>query len=270
MQASAPPRKVLAIVTEPLRDEEPIEQLRRSRAQDGDGVEVRVVVPAVEETAFRHTMGDIDGAVRQAAGILRSSIVALRRRGLSVSGEVGDPDPVLAAQDALREAPADEVLIFEHPAEQARWFESGLFERAQEELELPLRMVVVDSGDGHAHVVGVERGRAVAEADAGKEVGAAYLPGLSRGDFSGMLMGIAGTIVTIVLAAAGPNPSEGWGAVAVAIAIGVALLNMAYVVGTMLFETVHYQGGFASFFRTMALFGTPAAVLANLLILLLG
>ena len=45
---------------------------------------------------------------------------------------------------------------------------------------------------------------------------------------------------------------------------------MAHVVGLTLFESVHYHGGFAKFFRTLSLVGTPAAVLTNLLILLLA
>jgi hypothetical protein len=76
-----------------------------------------------------------------------ASVTALREHGVAASGEVGDADPVLAAQDALREGPADEVLIFEREAAQARWFENGLFARAREELEPPLRMVVLHGGE---------------------------------------------------------------------------------------------------------------------------
>ena len=54
------------------------------------------------------------------------------------------------------------------------------------------------------------------------------------------------------------------------IAIFTALVNMAHVVGLILFESVRYRGGFAKFFRTLALVGTPLAVLANLLILVLA
>jgi hypothetical protein len=56
--------------------------------------------------------------------------------------------------------------------------------------------------------------------------------------------------------------------VAILIAIGVALANMAHVVGLTLFESVRYRGGFAKFFRTLALVVTPLAVVVNLLILL--
>lgn len=56
---------------------------------------------------------------------------------------------------------------------------------------------------------------------------------------------------------------------AIGIAIFTALINMADVVGLTLFESVHYRGGFAKLFRTLSSVGTPLAILANLLILLL-
>ena len=265
-------RQVLAILTDTLRDDGPIEEL--CRVANGDGVEVRVVVPAVEATPLRHTLGDIDDSKRQAEARLRTSLDSLRRRGVSASGGVGDPDPVQAAQDALLEAPADEVLIFEHEKGQARWFEDGLLERAQENIEPPLRVVLVHGGEGEGddRVVGVEKtGAGTIAVD--DEIDTAYFPGLSRRDLGGIVAGILGTIVAIVLAAAvtaGVGKETGWEAVAILIAIGIALVNMAHVVGLTLFESVRYRGGFAKLFRTLSLVGTPLAVLANLLILLLA
>jgi len=265
-------RQLLAIVTEDLEGPEPIEQIRRY--VDGDGVELRVVVPAIEATPFRHTLGDVDEPRHDAEQRLERCLRALERSGIVASGEVGDPDPVQSAQDALLKAPADEVLIFEHEQAQARWFENGLLERAQEGIEPPLHMVVLHSDpDGSEHVVGVEDSPAgTINPDEGKEIGSSYLPGLSRGDFAGMVTGIVGTIVAAVLAAAaavGAGSVAGWRAAAVLIAIGIALINLAHVVGLTLMESVRYRGGFARFFRTLALVGTPVAVLVNLLILLL-
>jgi hypothetical protein len=260
--------KLLAIVTDGIGGPEPAEELRRH----GEGVELRVVVPAVEANPVRHTLGDIDEPRRDAEKRLTAVLSELQSRGIVATGEVGDPDPVQAAQDALLEAPADEVLIFEHEKAQARWFEEGMFERAQAGLEPPLRMVVLhDQPDGTEEIVDVqEAGPGTVDPDAEAEVGSAYLPGLTRGDFAGMVAGIVGTIVAIVLAAAGPGPSSTWGPVAILIAIAIALVNMAHVVGLTLMESVRYRGGFAKFFRNLALIGTPIAVVANLLILLFG
>jgi hypothetical protein len=136
------PRRVIAIVTDELHGSEPIEQLQAN--SNGDGVEVRVVVPAVEANPLHHTMGDIDGPREQAKERLERVLETLRDGKVEVSGEIGDPDPVQAAQDALLKAPADEVLIFEHAEGQAEWYENGLYERAQESIEPPLRLVVLE------------------------------------------------------------------------------------------------------------------------------
>src|SRR4051794_8890552 len=132
MPATAP-RRLLAIVTDALDGSQPIDELRR--AGNGAGAEVRLVAPAVEASSFRHTMGDIDEPKREAEERLRLSLERLREAGLSASGEVGDPDPVQAAQDALLKDPADEVVIFERESTRARWFEDGLFERAKASLQ---------------------------------------------------------------------------------------------------------------------------------------
>jgi hypothetical protein len=267
------PHRLLAIVTDRLDGSEPIDEIRR--AGNGDGAEVRVVVPAIEASTFRHVLGDIDEPKRQAEERLGAVLDALSRNDIRASGEVGDPDPVQAAQDALLKAPADEVLIFERESDQARWFEEGLFDRARESLEPPLRMVVVHTGDADGeHVVAVEEAAAgTTDADR-SEVGIPIshnLPQVPRRDLAGMVMGIVGTIVAAILAAAaaaGSGSETGWHAVAIGVAIGIGLINMAHVVGLTLFESVRYHGGFAKFFRTLSLVGTPAAVLANLLILL--
>jgi len=272
MTTSAPHR-LLAIVTDRLDGPEPIEEIRR--AGNGTGAEVRVVVPAVEANVFRHTLGDIDEPKRQAEERLRAALDSLSRGGVTASGEVGDPDPVQAAQDALLEAPADEVLIFEREADQARWFEQGLFERAQESLAPPLRMIVVHTGDTDGeHVVAVEEAAAgTVDADQSEvDIPISHnMPQIPRRDLAGIVMAIVGTIVVIVLAAAaaaGSDSETGWHAVAIGVAIGITLVNMAHVVGLTLFESVRYHGGFAKLFRTLSLVGTPTAVLVNLLILL--
>ena len=273
--ATSTPRSPLAIVTGDLDGAEPIEEIRR--AGSGAGAPVRVVVPAVEATSFRHTMGDIDEPLLEAQERLRRVLDSLDRAGVGATGEVGDPDPVQAAQDALLEAPADEVLIFSREADQARWFEEGMFERAQESLEPPLRMILLHSGEADGeHVVAVEEaGRGTTDAD-GSEVDIPLshnMPQVPRSDLAGIVIGIVGTIAAIVLAAIGAADSgseTGWQALAIGVAIAIALINMAHVVGLTLFESVRYQGGFAKFFSTLSLVGTPLAVLINLLILLLA
>lgn len=261
---------LLAIVTDPIEDGEAIEQIR---ARVGEGGAVRVVAPAVEQTAFRHTLGDVDEGARRAERVVETSVEALRRSNVEASGVVGDPDPVLAAEDALREGPCEEIVIFEHEADQARWFEDGLFRRAQENLEPPLSLVLLHADRDGAHVVGVEHSGRGTAAPRRREVEISdNLPNFSASDLAGMVIGVVGTIVVVILAAAvasvGSGPEAGWKAVAIGVAIAIALVNMAHVVGLTLFESVRYRGGFERFFRTLALVGTPTAILVNTLILI--
>jgi hypothetical protein len=264
--------RLLAIVTDTVQGPESVEAL--TGHEDAGRVEVRLVLPAVEETPFRHALGDVDRPAREAGERLEASLEELRRSGITASGAVGDPDPVLAAKDALREEPADEVVIFERAPDQARWFEEGLFERAQKEIAPPLRMVLVSPGDnGAPHIVAVEdaeAGRATPEGAESELDISENLPRFSPGDFAGMVIGVVGTIVVIVLAAAGPGPETAAGAASFLVAMGIALVNMAHVVGLTLFESVRYRGGWETFFRSLALVGTPLAVAVNLAILLLA
>ncbi|HEX5930027.1 MAG TPA: hypothetical protein VFY48_11620 [Solirubrobacterales bacterium] len=265
-------RSVLAIVPDALQGDEEVDEVRR--VADGEGTELRIVVPAVEATIFRHTMGDIDEPKQQAEERLEASLASLRESGIEASGEVGDPDPVQAAQDALLKAPADEILIFEREEQQARWFEEGLFEKAQAALEPPLRMVVVHSGDADGeHVVAVEEaGRGTDDKEEEDLHISSNFPPLSSRDLAGIVFGIVGTILVAILASAvasGPGPEAGWKAVAIGIAIFTGLINMAHVVGLTLFESVRYRGGFAVFFRDLSLIGTSAAILIVLGILVL-
>jgi uncharacterized protein (DUF302 family) len=266
-------RRLLAIVTGDPIGPEPLREIRPAGSRDrGDEVDLRVIVPAVEANAFRHTLGDIDEPKRDAEDRLERVLEELRANGIEAAGEVGDPDPIQAAQDALLKAPADEIVIFAHEQAQAHWFEEGLLEKAEAGLEPPLRVVVLHSDrDGEEHVVGIETaGPGTRDPAEGHEIGSAYLPGLSRADFAGMVAGIFGTIVAAVLAAAvtvDNGDASGRAAVAILIAIGIALVNVAHVVGLVLMESVRYRGGFAKLFRSLSLIGTPLAVVVILLLL---
>lgn len=266
--------RLLAIVTDDPLGPEPLREIRPGGFNgQGKKVDLRVVVPAVEANAFRHTMGDIDEPKREAEARLGRVLEELRANGIEAAGEVGDPDPIQAAQDALLKGPADEIVILEHEDAQARWFEEGLLEKAEAGLDPPLRVIALHSDqDGTEHVVGVETsGPGTRDPAEGHEVGSAYLPGLSRADFAGMVAGTFGTIVAVILAGAvalDNSEVSGRAAAAILIAIGIALVNMAHVVGLTLMESVRYRGGFAKLFRYLSLIGTPLAVVANFVLLM--
>jgi hypothetical protein len=259
---------LIAIVTPAFGSAESVAALKRE--VDGGDTEVRLVAPAVEINPLHHTLGDIDEPRMKARQALDEAVVLVRAAGIEVRAEVGDPDPVQAAQDALLKEPADEILIFSHADDEKAWYEGDLWKHAEDSLEPPLKLVVVDGGPaGDERVVETDTSSAgYSNTDAPKEIGSAYLPGLTRGDLFGMVLGIVGTIVAVVLAAiaTGGGTATGWRAVAIGLAIAIALVNMANVVGTLLMESVRYRGGFAKLFRNLALLGTPLVVLINLAI----
>lgn len=268
---------LIAVVTPAFGSPESIDALKREIDEQFDGDdgrnEVRLVAPAVEIGPLHHTLGDIDEPRVGAKKRLDEAVAKARAAGIQdISFEVGDPDPVQAAQDALLARPADEVVIFAHADDSKDWYEGGLWKHAEDSLAPPLKLVVLDGGsDGNEHVVRTASSSAgYSNNDAPQEIDTAYLPGLSRGDLIGIVLGVVGTIVAIILAAAATSGTtgEGWTGVAIGVAIFIALVNMAHVVGLVLMESVRYRGGFAKFFRTLSMVGTPIAVLVNLGILI--
>ena len=259
--------RVLVLATEELAGRELLGELGGHLREAGSS-EVMVVVPAVEKTAFQHALGDVDKAVKEAKKRLETSLDELGRAGIRALGEIGDSDPLAAAEDALREFVADEVLIVAHADDQARWFEDGLFERAQEELRPALCMVTVrrESDEREPHLAGVEESAPGHRPHPGGERElrlSPNMPRLARGDVGGILVAIVGTILAIVLAATGPGTESPGGAAQILIAMAVALINMAHVVGLILLESVGQRGGWQSFFRNLSIVATPLAVVTN-------
>jgi hypothetical protein len=263
-------RSLIAIVTPAFGSPESVDALKREVG--GTSTEVRLVAPAVEISPLHHTLGDIDEPRKEAAERLKEVVATAREAGLDVSFEVGDPDPVQAAQDALLQRPADEILIFAHADDDKAWYEGDLWKNAEDSLTPPLKLIVVGGGpDGNEHVVKTDTSSAgLSNTEAPHEVDNVYVPGLSRLDLTGMIVGIVGTIAAIILGAVAISggTASGWRAVAIGLAIAIALVNMSNVVGTLLMESVRYRGGFAKMFRTLALVGTPLVVLINLAIVI--
>lgn len=154
-QALRSPVRILVIATDELAGPELIEEFRQHLGEVE--AEVMVIAPAVEKTVFHHALGDVDTAVMEAGRRLETSLDELRRAGVPALGEIGDSDPIVAAEDALRVFFADEVLIVAHADDQARWFEDGLFERAKQDLRPAVRMLSVWHEDGEPpHLAGIE------------------------------------------------------------------------------------------------------------------
>ena len=115
----------------------------RSRAA-GRSLEVLVVAPALG-SRLSHWTGD-DHARNEAEENLERTVAALGEAGVVARGEVGSDDPIQAADDALREFPADEIVFATHPEQEANWKERGVVEVARSRYDLPVTHVAVDAG----------------------------------------------------------------------------------------------------------------------------
>jgi hypothetical protein len=111
----------------------------------GRNTEILVVVPALTSSRLEHWASDVDQALDEAGERLDASLATMAQAGLRAHGHVGDHhEPNAALEDALRDFPADEVVISTHPPEKSRWLERGVVTRAREEVPLPVTHVVVD------------------------------------------------------------------------------------------------------------------------------
>jgi hypothetical protein len=106
--------------------------------------EILVVTPALTASRVEHWASDVDEAIELARQRMELSLIEIDRLGLRAKGEIGDSDPNVAIEDALRVFPADEMVISTHPPDRSRWLEHGVVERARREIELPITHVVVD------------------------------------------------------------------------------------------------------------------------------
>lgn len=113
------------------------------RRAGGDACDVLVVTPALN-TRLRHWTSDEDRAREEAQARLDASLAALRDAGVEASGHVGDDDPLQAIEDALRDFPADEIILSTHPPGRSNWLERELVRNARERWPCPIAHVVVD------------------------------------------------------------------------------------------------------------------------------
>ncbi len=140
--------RLLVIANETVQGEALLEQIR-DRCQ-GRRCEVMVVTPALASSRAAHWASDIDEAIELARQRMELSLIEIKRLGLKAKGEIGDSDPNVAIEDALRVFPADEIVISTHPPDCSRWLEHGVVDKAREQIDLPITHVVVDLAGGRA------------------------------------------------------------------------------------------------------------------------
>lgn len=112
----------------------------------GEPAEVRVVAPAADVTPLQWLASDEDEARAQAAGVARETSRALAPEAdvEAVEAEVGDTDPVQAIEDALREFPAEELILVTRRGEDAGWLEQDAASEAMARFDLPITHLSLD------------------------------------------------------------------------------------------------------------------------------
>ncbi len=136
--------RVLVVANETVGGRALLQELK-TRLEGEESSQLLVVCPPLAGSAAEHWSSDIDGYIPEARERLEASVAAMRAAGLPASGRLGDHhDPNQAIEDALKEFPADEVVISTHPPDRSRWLESGVIEKARAELPRPVTHVVVD------------------------------------------------------------------------------------------------------------------------------
>jgi hypothetical protein len=148
-------RRILVVANQTASGRELLEEIaNRCR---GRRCEVMLVSPALVGSRAAHWASDVDEGMDLARERMAGSVTALRGVGVEVRAEVGDPNPNMAIEDALRVFPADEIVISTLPPEQSRWLEHEVVERTRREVELPMTHVIVDLDAEQAAVDGASR-----------------------------------------------------------------------------------------------------------------
>jgi hypothetical protein len=132
--------RVLLIANETVATDTVRMLIRRMAASSAT---VLVVAPALTSRIAFWTTSDGD-ARRHAERRLESCLTALSDDSIDAYGRVGDANPLLAVEDALRMFPADMIIVATHPEGRSNWLAHNIVERVRERFVLPVHHVVVD------------------------------------------------------------------------------------------------------------------------------
>ncbi len=130
------PTRILALASEPIS----ADALRAALGEDAHDAEVLVVAPALLSRK-RFLLADPDPGIEHAEEVKQESVERLEEAGVTVTGEAGESDPVLAIQDALATFDADQIVVFSHPEGSRNWREEGVVEEAERRFPLPVRHI---------------------------------------------------------------------------------------------------------------------------------
>lgn len=152
-------QSVLLIANQTLEPDHVLSLLEDIRAGDQE-MTVFVLVPA---TPMRLMGGPAaGGAVPPSTGLdekaddsgvatarwrLRRTLDALKDAGITAHGSVGDPNPISAAVEVMKNHPIDEIVVSTLPSGQSRWLHADLPTALQRRFGLKVSVVEADRLD---------------------------------------------------------------------------------------------------------------------------
>lgn len=133
--------RYLVVANRTLGGDHLVEEVRH-RLEAGD-CHFHVVVPmtpVAEHGSWNEGHSRVEAQKR-----LDLALARFRELGAEVTGEVGDPSPVLAIADALRGQAFDRIILSTLRPGASRWLKLDLPHRVQRDFRLPVTHVVADT-----------------------------------------------------------------------------------------------------------------------------
>jgi GABA permease len=134
-------RRVLVVANETVGGEELMSAISTRALSEKS--RFFVVCPALN-TRVKTWTSDEDPARAAAQERLDATLERLASVEIDVSGVVGDSDPLVAIEDAVRTFHPDEIVISTHPAGRSNWLERGVVDSARARFDVPVAHVVVE------------------------------------------------------------------------------------------------------------------------------
>jgi GABA permease len=134
-------RRVLVVANETVGGQELLSAI--STLALSEQTEFLVVCPALNSRLKTFT-SDEDPAREAAQERLDATLARLASVGIEARGQVGDGDPLVAVDDAVRTFGPNEIVISTHPPGRSNWLERGVVESVRAHYDVPITHVVVD------------------------------------------------------------------------------------------------------------------------------
>jgi hypothetical protein len=258
-------RRIVILANEVIGDQALVREIVRHTK--GRPAQARIVAPALVKSPLDLAAGDVDDEIDEARHRLEASTAALEQSGIPATGDVGEADPVLALEDALRLFPADEVIIVAHPRERATWLEQDVVERARREVDVPITVIEIGPGEddraGGAAVKAVREVSPARSQEAGEGSEATYDIPMSTRDKLALLIGIAGTIALGI--ASLTCGDAGTCAVPIGLGLGAFIVTVFHGAALLLMRGAGYRGRWESLAAYALIIGIPPAVLIGVI-----